>query len=39
MGSRTGVTIRLGDPLRVRVRSIDAPSGRVDLDLADGRAR
>ena len=39
MESRTGVTIRLGDPLRVRVRSIDAPSGRVDLDLADGPAR
>ena len=25
---------RLGDPVRVRVRSIDAPRGRVDLDPA-----
>ena len=31
-GERTGATIRLGDPVRVRVRSIDAPRGRVDLD-------
>jgi ribonuclease R len=33
-GERTGATIRLGDPVRVRVRSIDAPRGRVDLDPA-----
>jgi ribonuclease R len=33
-GERTGATIRLGDPIRVRVRSIDAPRGRVDLDPA-----
>jgi ribonuclease R len=31
-GERTGATIRLGDPVRVRVRSVDAPRGRVDLD-------
>jgi ribonuclease R len=35
MGTRTGATIRLGDPVRVRVRSIDAPRGRVDLDPAE----
>jgi ribonuclease R len=34
IGERTGATIRLGDPVRVRVRSIDAPRGRVDLDPA-----
>ena len=34
-GTRTGATIRLGDPVRVRVRSVDAPRGRVDLDPAD----
>jgi ribonuclease R len=33
-GERSGATIRLGDPVRVRVRSIDAPRGRVDLDPA-----
>jgi ribonuclease R len=31
-GERTGATIRLGDPVRVRVRDVDAPRGRVDLD-------
>jgi ribonuclease R len=35
LGTRTGATIRLGDPVRVRVRSVDAPRGRVDLDPAD----
>jgi ribonuclease R len=30
--SRAGATIRLGDPISVRVRSIEAPRGRVDLD-------
>jgi ribonuclease R len=34
-GTRTGATIRLGDPVRVRVTSVDAPRGRVDLDLAE----
>jgi ribonuclease R len=34
-GTRSGATIRLGDPVRVRVRSVDAPRGRVDLDPAD----
>ncbi len=31
VGSRSGATVRLGDPVEVRVRSIDAPRGRVDL--------
>jgi ribonuclease R len=35
LGERTGATIRLGDPVRVRVRSVDAPRGRVDLDPAE----
>ena len=35
LGTRTGATIRLGDPVRVRVRSVDAPRGRVDLDPVD----
>ena len=34
LGTRTGATLRLGDPVRVRVRSIDAPLGRVDLEPA-----
>jgi ribonuclease R len=33
VGTRTGGAIRLGDPLTVAVRSVDAPRGRVDLDL------
>jgi ribonuclease R len=32
--TRGGATIRLGDPLRVRVRGIDAVRGRVDLEPA-----
>jgi ribonuclease R len=35
LGTRTGASIRLGDPVRVRVRSVDAPRGRVDLDPAE----
>jgi ribonuclease R len=31
VGTRGGATIRLGDPVRVRVRRVDAPRGRVDL--------
>ena len=31
VGTRTGSSIRLGDPVQVRVGSIDAPRGRVDL--------
>ncbi len=31
VGSRTGRTLRLGDPVTVRVGRIDAPRGRVDL--------
>ena len=30
-GARSGGTIRIGDPLRVRVDRVDAPRGRVDL--------
>ena len=33
-GERTGAVIRLGDPLAVRVESIDVLRGRVDLDVA-----
>ena len=33
MGTRRGGAIRLGDPVTVAVRSVDAPRGRVDLDL------
>jgi ribonuclease R len=35
VGTRSGGTIRLGDPVRVRVGRIDAPRGRVDLLPAD----
>ncbi|MGI8428619.1 MAG: RNB domain-containing ribonuclease [Solirubrobacteraceae bacterium] len=31
LGTRTGGTMRLGDPVRVQVGGIDAPRGRVDL--------
>jgi ribonuclease R len=31
VGERTGKTIRLGDPLSVAVRRVEAPRGRVDL--------
>jgi ribonuclease R len=34
IGRRTGRTLRLGDPLTVAVRSVDAPRGRVDLELS-----
>jgi ribonuclease R len=30
-GTRSGDTIRLGDPVRVQVHRVDAPRGRVDL--------
>jgi len=30
-GERSGATLRLGDPIEVRVRGVDAPRGRVDL--------
>jgi ribonuclease R len=33
-GTRSGATLRLGDEVEVRVESIDAPRGRVDLVLA-----
>ena len=31
VGERSGKTMRLGDPVEVAVRSVDAPRGRVDL--------
>jgi ribonuclease R len=34
-GVNTGAAIRLGDPVRVRVQRVEAPRGRVDLDLVD----
>ena len=33
---RTKTTIRLGDPLRVRVTGVDAPRGRAELELVAG---
>jgi ribonuclease R len=39
VGRRTGRELRLGDPLDVRVDSVDAPRGRVDLVPADGGSR
>ncbi len=33
-GTRSGASIRIGDPLRVRVERVEAPRGRVDLLLA-----
>ncbi len=36
VGRRSGRTLRLGDPLTVKVDSIDAPRGRTDLAPADG---
>ncbi|HSD80529.1 MAG TPA: RNB domain-containing ribonuclease, partial [Solirubrobacteraceae bacterium] len=33
LGTETGRAIRLGDPVRVRVRQVDTLRGRVDLDL------
>ncbi len=36
VGRRTGRALRLGDPLTVRVDSVDAPRGRVDLAPVDG---
>ena len=36
VGRRSGRALRLGDPITVRVDSIDAPRGRVDLVADDG---
>ena len=36
VGRRSGRAMRLGDPITVRVDSVDAPRGRVDLVPADG---
>lgn len=33
-GERWGMTLRLGDPIAVRVGRVDPRRGRVDLDLA-----
>jgi ribonuclease R len=35
-GRESGVSLRLGDPISVRVTDVDAARGRVDLELADG---
>jgi ribonuclease R len=35
-GRESGTTVRLGDPISVRVTGVDAPRGRVDLELARG---
>jgi ribonuclease R len=35
-GDRSGATLRLGDPIEVRVRRVDTIRGRVDLERADG---
>ncbi|MCW3047536.1 MAG: Exoribonuclease [Solirubrobacterales bacterium] len=37
-GTETGRTIRLGDPVRVRVHRVEPPRGRVDLDLVEAPA-
>jgi ribonuclease R len=34
-GRESGATVRLGDPISVRVTGVDAPRGRVDLELAN----
>jgi hypothetical protein len=34
----SGTTLRLGDPIRVRVIRVDAPRGRVDLEPAEADA-
>ncbi len=38
VGEETGTTLRLGDPLRVRVRGIEVARGRVDLELVRDEA-
>lgn len=35
VGARSGRSLRLGDPVRVRVARVDAPRGRIDLDSLD----
>jgi ribonuclease R len=37
-GERSGMTLRLGDPIAVRVGRVDLRRGRVDLDLAEAEA-
>jgi len=36
VGAKTGRTVRLGDPISVRVEKVEAPRGRVDLEPAEG---
>jgi ribonuclease R len=36
VGSRTGGTVRMGDPISVRVDRVEPPRGRVDLEPAEG---
>jgi ribonuclease R len=35
-GRESGTSVRLGDPVSVRVSAVEAPRGRVDLEPADG---
>jgi ribonuclease R len=35
-GRESGTAVRLGDPISVRVTGVDAPRGKVDLELAGG---
>jgi ribonuclease R len=36
VGRESGATLRLGDPISVRVSGVEAARGRVDLEVADG---
>jgi ribonuclease R len=36
VGRRTGTTVRMGDPIKVKVGRIDGPNGRVDLEPVNG---
>jgi ribonuclease R len=36
IGRRSGRVLRMGDPIAVRVDSVEPPRGRVDLVPADG---
>jgi ribonuclease R len=36
VGTKTGRTVRLGDPISVRIERVEAPRGRVDLEPAEG---
>jgi exoribonuclease R len=36
VGRESGAALRLGDPISVRVTGVEAPRGRVDLELSHG---